>query len=76
NFSRQGAKTPSSELWSFRPEGEIFLDPSSLIEMTGISPTALRLCAAFAGEFPAIDFRYAALTTARHFALGKYFRLW
>ena len=31
---------------------------------------------AFAGEFPAFDFSYAAIGTAPYFALGKLFRLW
>jgi hypothetical protein len=60
---------------SFRPEGEIFLDPSGLLGMTGISLSPLRL-GAFAGEFPAFDFRFAELRSASHFALGKLFRLW
>jgi hypothetical protein len=47
--SRKGAKTPSPEEMSFRPQGEIFLDPSHSLGMTGIGSLPLRL-GAFAGD--------------------------
>jgi hypothetical protein len=60
NFSRQGAKTPSSELVSFRPMGESLSDPSVSLSMAGIGPSPLRL-GAFAGGIPRFAFGLVAL---------------
>jgi hypothetical protein len=57
--SRKGAKTPSSELMSFRPlrqssgqaPGEIFLRSLAFARDDGRSPSPLRLCA-LAGDNP------------------------
>jgi len=62
HFSRQGAKTPSSErktLCHFDRREKSFLDPSHLLGMTDLGPSPLRL-GVFAGDNPISAFAFFA----------------